>query len=252
MEISEYKNIFENEDTHFLYKSRHSLVLSLFQKYLTLKPSKLRILDAGCGTGGLLEKLGRFGRTWGIDISQEAIKFSEKRKLKVKKSSVTNIPFNRDYFDVVISVDVIYHTKVKNDQKAINEFYRVLKPGGTLIIRVPAIKWLTLVHDKHVHTRNRYDKKELEKKLVSSGFIIQKISFVDSLLLPAAFLKNIFEMLNHPKRINSGVTPLPNFVNTVLTKLLLLEVNLINIINLPIGIGLVAVCRKPMRQNIHE
>lgn len=240
MEIVEYRNIFQNEKDHFFYKANHEIVLSLVRRYLAAQSAM--VLDAGCGTGLMAAKLGRFGRVWGIDISPEAVKFAKKRNVKVKKASVLKIPFRADTFDLVTSIDVIYHKQVR-DSIALSEFYRVLKPGGILILRVPANKWLRLVHDKEVHTRERYTPYELQKKLLRAGFQIELLSFVNMVLLPLAILKQLKESLSN-KKIESGIGKMHPVINKIILALLLIEVTLLRYVNLPFGLGLVSVCRK--------
>ena len=247
MEISEYKNIFENEERHFFYAANHNLILSLLKKYA--KSSRnLKILDAGCGTGLLARKLAAFGEVWGIDISPHALYYAKKRNVRVKKASVTALPFKSDTFDVVVSIDVIYHQKVKNDVKALKEFYRVLKSNGILILRVPSNKWLHLAHDRHVHTRERYTKEELRRKLTKAGFSIEKISFVNMFLLPLAIVQQLWETIVPHHITSSMVKPLPLVLNNALITLLSFENTLISRINLPFGVGLITVCRKSSKQ----
>ncbi|MDO8503429.1 MAG: class I SAM-dependent methyltransferase [bacterium] len=242
METPEYRNIFVQEKTHFFYVATHRVVLSLVKRF-TLGKS-LKIFDAGCGTGLLAKKLERFGRVWGIDISLQAVKFAKNRGVRVKQASVDKIPFKDDSFDLVVCVDVIYH-KLVNDKKALREFFRVLRPGGILVLRVPAVPWLATSHDKHVHTRERYTKSVLTKKLVDAGFSVEKISGVDLLLVPVALVRHFWEKIVPPSRPESGVTKLPGSVNSTLSFILGLEEYLLRWVDLPIGLGLVAVCRKP-------
>lgn len=242
MEIAAYKNIFQNEEDHFFYKANHEIVLSLVRHYLTAQSAM--VLDAGCGTGLMAAKLGRFGRVWGIDISPEAVKFAKKRGVKVRKASVLKIPFRANTFDLITSLDVIYHKQV-DDIVALREFYRVLKPNGILILRVPANKWLKLNHDKEVHTRERYIPGELKRKLLNAGFQIRLLSFVNMVLLPLAILKQLQESFE-PKKIESGVGKVHPLINRVLLALLLIEVTLLRYVNLPFGLGIISVCRKTL------
>lgn len=247
MEISEYKNIFENEETHFFYVGNHNVVLSLVASYFGKKKGTVKILDAGCGTGLLAKKLGVFGRVEAVDISPQAVKFAQKRGVKVRRASVTDLPFVDGMFDLVVSVDVIYH-KMVDDKKALAEFFRVLKPGGILLLRVPANKWLRLVHDRHVHTRQRYSALELKEKLKSSGFLVEKISFVNLILLPLASIRYLWERISPPKEMESGVEKLPLPLNRILAALVSVEGPLLSLFSLPFGLGLLAVGRKPLRQ----
>lgn len=242
MNISEYKNIFDNEESHFFYVGNHKLVLSLLKESMGNR-REIKILDAGCGTGLLAKKLKDFGKVWAIDLSEEAIKFARKRGLNARQASVTKLPFTDEFFDAVTSIDVIYHKKV-NDQKALQEILRVLKPGGVLILRVPANKNLKLAHDVHVHTRERYDKEELRIKLKSAGFQIEKLSFVNMLLLPLAFGRHLLEGTKRDKPV-SGIGRVPSFLNKILLAGLSWEPSFLRFSNIPFGLGLIGVCRKP-------
>lgn len=248
MDISEYCNIFKNEKFHFFYVGNHKIILSLVEKYTKDVSGKLKILDAGCGTGLLAKKLERYGDVAAVDISPYAIKLAKRRGVPARQASVDKLPYKNNTFDLVVSVDVIYHRRV-NDKKALVEFFRVLKPGGVLILRVPANKWFNLRHDAHVHTRERYSKSELLEKLKMAGFKIEKMSFVNLVLLPLAALRYLFERLNKDKEISSGVEHAHPFVNAVLTFILSLEALLITKLNFPFGLGLVAVCRKQVTQS---
>lgn len=242
MEIQEYKNIFENESSHIFYVGTHQIILSLVKKYI--KRRGLEILDAGCGTGLLAKKMQEFGQVWGIDIHPEAIKYAKKRGIKVKKASVTNIPFKDNFFDLVVSIDVIYHQQVEDDQKTLREFFRVLKPEGILIIRVPANKWIKTRHDQYVHTRERYSREELKMKLMKAGFLIKKLTFINATAFPLSIFQHLINKIpsHQPSSI---ITPLPNYLNLSLLPLLWLENFIMERIGLPFGVGLIAVCKKP-------
>lgn len=244
MEIPEYKNIFENEETHFFYVGNHKVIISLIEKYTRDASKKLKILDAGCGTGLLANKMGQFGEVIGIDNNPEAVRFAKKRGVNVSRGSVNKLLFKDKSFDLVVSMDVIYHRAV-DDQKALREFFRVLRPGGILILRVPAIRWLGTLHDKHVHTRERYSKEELGKKLERAGFAVEKLSFVNLSLVPLVLLRRLWEEIVKPKGSASAVAKFPQILNSLLSFLLLAEARFLTRGNLPLGIGLVAVCRKP-------
>jgi SAM-dependent methyltransferase len=246
MEISEYQNIYLNERTHFFYLSTHYLVEKLIRKYA---PGAKTILDAGCGTGGLMKKLKKLGRVCGIDLSPEAIKFAKKKGVVVKKASILNIPHKAHSFDVVTSVDVIYHLAVTNDLAALKEMRRVLKPSGILILRVPANKFLLSAHDKHVHTARRYEKKELVSKLRRAGFKAIFVSYVHSLVFPLSLLRVTLEKITH-KQEASTVEKINPTLNWFIGTLLKLEADLITRgVSLPFGQGLIAVA-SPSRQNI--
>ena len=242
MQASEYKNIFLNEDSHFYYIGTHNAVLGLLNKY-SPKKNKLKILDAGCGTGFFMKKLEKIGKVWGVDINPEAIKFTKKRGIKnVSLSSVEKLPFNDNFFDAVVSIDVLYHQEVGSDIRALKEFYRVLKPGGFLIVKVPAFNWLRGSHDIVVATRQRYTKKELGEKIKLSGFEIKKLSYGNMTIFPIALLKRITDRFS--KKHSSDVETVPDFLNKTFIKIMGIEDKMIAFTGLPFGLSVFAVAQK--------
>jgi ubiquinone/menaquinone biosynthesis C-methylase UbiE len=189
MQISEYRNIFENEESHFYYQAINGLVLSLLDREEVKKGDK--VLDAGCGTGGLLLKMSKNYDVQGIDVSSEAIKFCEKRKVRAKIGSLEKLPFKSDSFEAVTSVDVIYHKFIKDDSRALSELVRVLKPGGVLILRAPAFNFLKNDHDKVVMTNKRYTGKEFNNLAKKVKLKVIQISYLNpSLFLGSLLTKN--------------------------------------------------------------
>lgn len=242
MEISEYKNIFENEKRHFFYVSTHGLVLNLIKKYV--KKSRPQILDAGCGTGGLAKGLESVGKVTGVDYSAEALKFAQRRGLSLKKGSVEALPFKDGSFDVVTSVDVIYHKWVKNDGTALKEMKRVLRKGGLLVLRVPANKFLYSAHDRQVMTARRYSKRELQRKIEETGFKIKQISYVHSPIFLLSLANVLVERFTG-KKGNSAIGKVPSLLNKLLTLILNFEGELIvKGIPIPFGQGLVCVAEE--------
>lgn len=245
MELSEYRNIFENEETHFYYVGTHNLCLKFLKFYLKNKKGNI-ILDAGCGTGSLIKKLKGFGEAWGIDASDEAIKFAKKNGIKkILHASVEKIPFKNNIFDVVISIDVLYHKAVKSDLRALKEFKRVLKPGGILITKNPAHNWLRGSHDIVIHTKRRYSKKQFQEKLLKAGFQTIKLSYINMSFFPLAIVKRFLENALKSKP-SSDVGNLPQTINKILIDIYDFETKLLTKGTIPFGLSLFAVARKPL------
>ena len=181
----------------------------------------------------------------GLDASDEALAFAKARGVTLKKGSVENLPFKDGSFNLVVSVDVIYHNSIKSDLSAIKEFFRVLKPEGILIMRVPANKWLSLAHDRHVHTRERYQLGELNKKVLKAGFEIQRSSYINMVLLPIAIIKQFVEKLSWSNgNAKSEINSVPSLLNNILLWALNLESHFFKFINLPFGLGIIVVAKK--------
>ena len=239
MELSEYRNIFENEDKHFFYSSTHKLISGLVKKFTAGK--NLSILDAGCGTGGLALKLMKLGNVVGVDMSDEALKFARKRKIKVVKASISRLPFAEGSFDVVTNIDVLGHEAVKNDVLAIAEMGRVLKNSGILIVRASAFGFLYSSHDRFVHNIRRYTRKELVDKMARAGLSLKFIGYVHSPIFLMSLVRVLIGKICRSKEHSTigGVNPI---LNRVAVWILNKEADLVlSGVRLPFGQALVGV-----------
>lgn len=243
MEKEQYHILYRLEETHWWYLGMRHMVDSLLQRYMD-SSRPLRILDAGCGTGGMVKHLQQYGSVAGLDISDEALELCRHRDLsQLARASVERLPFVDESFDLLTSFDVLYHKAVVNDRLALGEFYRVLKPGGLLLLRVPAYDWLRGAHDVAVHTRHRYSHRELERKLHSAGFRLQKLTHANAVLFPIAAAKRLVEGTDHSWHMDLELPPAP--INRALEGILFLESALLPKVSLPWGLSLVAVAAKP-------
>lgn len=246
MEIEEYRVMYEIENDYWWYVGLRRLVFASIDRFAR-KEGKLKILDAGCGTGKILENC-REHDACGLDFSEEAIGFCKKRGLNnIKKGSICDMPFPDNSFDVVISLDVLYHVNVEDDLKALHEFYRVTNKGGILVLNVPAYNFLRSKHDVAIHTRHRYTLKELKEKIEKAGFGIKKITYRNTILFPFAFIKRMMEKVFfiNDEKAESDLKPLPELLNKILTLLLVLENKLIlSGMSFPFGLSLYCIAKK--------
>lgn len=242
MHFSEYNKIEELEEVHFWYSAMEKYILDVLEN--TIK-KKVKILDAGCGTGGLSQKMMKFGYVAAIDISPVALEFAKKKKIsRVFKGSVESIPFKENSFDIVVCLDVLYHRKVKDDIKAFNEFYRILKPNGILILRLPAFELLRGAHDRVVETRHRYTLLEVRSKILNTGFQIKKISYANMVLSIPLFVKRFVERMQKKKIKVSDTYLLNQVLNNILKAYLLSENKLLLKFNFPFGSSVIAIAKK--------
>lgn len=246
MEKEQYEILYRLEETHWWYLGMRRMVDSLLQRYVDCS-QPLRILDAGCGTGGMVKHLQQFGSVVGLDLSDEALGLCQHRHLpQLTQASVEQLPFADESFDLLTSFDVLYHRAVVNDWLALGEFYRVLRPGGLLLLRVPAYDWLRGAHDVAVHTRHRYSHRELVRKLHAAGFQLQKLTHANALLFPVAAAKRLVEGTEHSWHMDLELPAAP--INRMLLGVLSLEATLLPRVSFPWGLSLVAVASKPAAQ----
>ncbi|MCC6544903.1 MAG: class I SAM-dependent methyltransferase [Nitrospirae bacterium] len=142
------------------------------------------VLDAGCGSGSLLKKLSGYGcHVYGIEHSKEYVDFLNGRSgrphllnvKQIKYGSVTSIPFPDEMFDLVVSGDVLEH--VTDDDKAVQEFYRVLKKGGVCAVSIPAMPSLWDISDEWAGHLRRYTRDDIVSLFEKQGFAVEYVRF---------------------------------------------------------------------------
>src|SRR5206468_4219676 len=173
MQPNEYKTMFRVEGTHWWYGALHRLIFQALEAELPGWREK-EILDVGCGTGAILKQLGNPEKNVGIDLAPEAISFCRQRGLdNVRQGAIGALPFADASFDAVICSSVLYHQWVGDIAGAVREFYRILRPGGLLLVNVPAFGFLHSAHDDAVMTARRFRISEIRALLLENSFTIQ-------------------------------------------------------------------------------
>jgi SAM-dependent methyltransferase len=246
MEREQYAIMALREERHWWYAGMRRVALAVLGQVLAGR-SGLRILDAGCGTGGTTTELRRFGDVVGVDLAWEALQPARARGLNsLARASIEHLPFSGATFDAATSFEVVYHLGVASDTSALKEIRRVLKPGGIFLLRVPAHDWLRGEHDRLVHTRHRYSRDEVLRKLGETGFVVDRLSWANSLLFPPAVAKRLLERSNgHSKdAAEPDLWQPPGPINAVLESLVAVEALAIpHGVPLPFGLSLLAVAR---------
>lgn len=196
MDEAEYPRMAAAEEKHWWYSGMNALSASLLGQFLPPATSR-RILDAGCGTGGAMAfLLPRFGQPLGVDFSPVALRLAQKRRLPgLAQASVTALPFAPRSFDLLVSFDVLYERGVADDRLALREFERVLRPGGWLLLRLPAFDFLRGRHDETVHTARRYRAPQVKGLLEQAGFVVRRCAYANFWLFPFLAVKRSSERL---------------------------------------------------------
>ena len=203
-----------------------------------------RLVDAGCGTGQNLRHFGGWAEASGFDLSPEALRFCRARGVQAARASVLALPVRGASVDVVTSFDVIYHGWVESDLRAVDELVRTLRPGGILLVRVPALMLLWGAHDEAVHSRHRYTAPELRDLLSRAGLSRVQVTYCNSILFPLLALRRTLD--RWLGRHGSDVEFLPAPLEWLFLRFLRIEAWLIGLgVRLPIGASVMAVGRKP-------
>jgi SAM-dependent methyltransferase len=204
MDAQEYALMDAAEDRMWWYRAVHARLLDA----LAERPgAEGPLLDAGCGTGGFLARLAAAqpGRVLvGLDYNPEAAaRAARKSGAAVCAGTVNALPFPDACFGAAVSVDVLCHRAV-DERAALAELHRVLKPGGTLVLNLPAFEWLRSAHDARVHTARRYTAAGIAAALEAAGFRDVAPRYWNSLLLPLMALQRKILARNPEGRSDVG------------------------------------------------
>jgi 2-polyprenyl-3-methyl-5-hydroxy-6-metoxy-1,4-benzoquinol methylase len=236
------------EESHWWLRARRDIVLSLFLK---LRPDRTtRALEIGCSSGVLLRRLARegFESVTGIDISAEAILASQKQgTTNARVMDAQRLGFSDKSFDIITASDVLEH--IKDDEEALREWFRVLTPGGHLIVFVPAFRSLWSEHDVANQHHRRYRASELAAKAKAAGFTVLRTSYWNVVLFPPVALVRLAKRVlgwRGPGSADSFFPPPAAPVNAGLRALLAFENKLLEMgMKFPFGVSTMMVARKP-------
>ncbi|MEM6399658.1 MAG: class I SAM-dependent methyltransferase [Cyanobacteria bacterium P01_D01_bin.116] len=245
MEKEFYLQYASVEDKHWWFVARRQIIQQVIRK-LDL-PKNAQILEAGCGTGGNLQMLSRYGQVSAMELDEIACQFANQRQVtQVKRGSLPDdIPFNSDY-DLILILDVIEH--LDNDLSALEALYYKLKPGGYLLVTVPAYKFLWSQHDEINHHKRRYRLKGLKQVAKKAGYEVNYASYFNTFLFPlVAIVRSLAKLLpkQNKGKISSDLVLPSKSVNKILKLLFASERYFINRFNLPFGVSVLLLAQKP-------
>lgn len=241
MSPDEYRKMAEVEDAMWYYRALHRHVARSLSRQLGPDAT---VLDAGCGTGGLLRRLHEARPAWkltGLDFSPLACELARERTGgEVVPGSVAALPFADASFHAVVSCDVV--CQVTDPAQAVREFSRVLKPDGVVVLTMPAYQWMYSYHDKEVGNLRRYTRGEVNALLRAGGFTVATSTYWNTLPFPLAVLRRkIFP----PTAPTSDVVLFPAPVEAIGNGLMALEHAWLGLgAPLPFGSSVLTVARK--------
>jgi len=205
-----------------------------------------RILDCGCGTGHNLGWLRSHGTAVGVDLNWTGLGFARSRgDSAIAQATVANLPFPAQTFDVVTSFDVIYSLDDEVERAAIAEMFRVLRPGGFLVLNAAAMDLLKGNHSVLANEVRRYSRSTLTERLAGAGFVIRRMSYTNATIMPVVAAVRLLQRLSGHEESNQEISIPPAPVNAALSGALALEAGLLRFVDMPFGSSIMALAQKP-------
>ncbi|HEX8553269.1 MAG TPA: class I SAM-dependent methyltransferase [Sphingomonas sp.] len=231
-----YDRMAAHDSTHWWYRARRDILADYLTRYADL-PQDARILEIGCGTGHNLPMLARFGPVEAIEIDPAARAIaSERLGRAVGDAPLPELPgVERGTYDLVAVLDVVEH--IADDVAALAAMRTLLKPGGKILIAVPAHGWMWSAHDVVNHHHRRYSKRSLRAAIEAAGLRAHKLRWFNSLLFPLAAAVRIAGRMTG--RDDSDDSPPPAPVNALFERIFRLERHLVGRVPMTPGVSLV-------------
>lgn len=249
MEAEEYHALRAVEDTHWWFQSLHEHVVDCLRG--ACRGAGRRLLDAGCGTGGLAVRLAALGEVDAVDASPLAVQYCHERGLpSVRLADLNSFEPPAERYDAITCVDVLYHRDIQDESAVLRRLAGGLRPGGVLFLHLPAYESLRSRHDLRVHTRRRYRLGEVRRLIEQAGLVIEHVSYRVTLFFPAIVLFRLAgSLLGGLDRAAaaeaSDVRRIPALLNHTLLAGCRLESRLSRRLRLPFGVSIWALARRP-------
>jgi len=242
------------EDKHAWFMGRTRAIIKYLDAELDSANPTCKVLDIGSGAGNMAHHLAHYGTVIGLDSNPRPLAVAGLRDLTVTQSLGNELPFNDDEFDLIALLDTVEH--IPDEVGVFEECLRVLKPGGKLMITVPAFMWLWSYNDEINEHQRRYTTSELRTKLTANGFRVKRLSYNNFFLFPLIagirLLRPYNPDLESPHLTQDEevyqveMEPIPEPVNTILHIVGRVEAELLQRVNLPFGTSVLCIAEKPL------
>jgi SAM-dependent methyltransferase len=240
------------EDRHWWFASRTRALLNMMDRVLPGRD--LKVLDIGCGAGNMIHHLSRYGQVKGVEMDPRPVAVAHERGYDVDLGDATQgLAYDQASFDVVTALDVIEHNQ--DDMSILHEMYRVVRPGGYVVVTVPAFMWLWSHNDViNAHVR-RYTARELRDRLEAAGFRVRRMTYNNFFVFPMAAALILArrgsdsqpDLASHhlsEDEYQVEMEPASPPVNASLTGVGWVEAQVLRWIDLPVGTSIIAIAQK--------
>lgn len=245
MDPKEYEKMFHLEDTYWWYQGRKRVVSQLLGLKECAPQKRPRILDVGCGTGLMLQEMQGRAHCVGMDFSPLSMHFTRKRGIqRLARADAMNLPVRENAVDLITLLDLAEH--LERDRDLFHEAYRALKPGGRLVLTVPAHAFLWSEHDEALYHKRRYSRRVIKERIEEAGFHIHRLTYCITFTFPLIVGFRLLQKVIGKKKSepSSHLVILPAWANRLLIWSVDLERLLLRFMNLPFGVTLALVAEK--------
>ena len=244
MQQHTYAIMDEVEGSHWWFVGRRAILEDFLKGIIQNPKSKIqnwKILDVGCGTGANIEMLSQFGEAEGVDVSDDALEFCQRKGLQAKKGLAETLPYDDESFDLTTALDVVEH--LDDDIAGLKEMYRVTKKGGYSLIFVPAYMFLWGVQDDVSNHRIRYTKTQIVDRLKRAGYKIERATYANwTFFAPILTGRTLMRLTGIKPESENNVNI--SALNGIFGKLFGAERFWLRNFNFPFGVSIVVVARK--------
>jgi len=238
MERAVYDRMHALEGEHWWFSGRRAVLAAVIER-IARPPEGGRILEAGCGTGGNLDLLSRYGAVDAFEPDAGAGRLAAERSgLEIVQAGLPELEgFSGADYDLIGMFDVLEH--VEDDRAALEALRTRLKPGGKLLLSVPAFAWLWSAHDVEHHHFRRYAPRELRERAQAAGFSVEAMSAFNTWLFPPIVAVRLAKGLAGAEGSDDAMPPRP--INHMLASVFASEAHLAGRLSLPVGTSIWAV-----------
>jgi SAM-dependent methyltransferase len=253
LDLEQQARYHEVGNSYWWLSGKYEILMDCITRYVPAG-NNLAVLDAGCGPGNMLDRLSSRGTVTGTDLALPALSFCMSRGYhRVALSKLDLLALKSEQFDLVTAIDVLEH--MADDAGGLREIHRVLRPGGTVVLTVPAFKVLWGDHDDIYGHYRRYRVSQVGALMASCGFEVLKLSYFQPLYFVPLLLFRRWKKLvyrggtDRPIEQRDDFVAIPPALNRVLTRLMVAEKYVLRHFSFPFGVTLVGIGRKRSGDN---
>lgn len=242
MPAGSHERLFRHEDSHWWCRTVRRITLDALARHGIARNGL--IIDAGCGSGGLLREISEYGNALGVELAAEALRFAASATgVPLLRANVRRLPFVDNCADAVVALDLLCNMEGDFEVETLMEIRRVLRPRGLLFMNLPAHRFMAGAHDLRMGVRRRYETSDIINFTTESGFRILELFHWNLVLMPGAYLMRKLTSLTAGDSY-SDLALTPRWLDPFLFQFMRVDVTFCRLIRSPLGISIFCVAER--------